>query len=165
MRTDMRQYFYSNKGIKQGPFTLEHLATWPTAKEIVPETLIWFQGVSDWTPASKLLEFHSMRGIPVPEIEHAPPDPQKGLMHRLLDGLRALFGGLHANLDNSYSAEMASATEDLGVTIPTQVLDEESSEHHMPPPIPKHVKNEQKLIKINTLSVFLKTQVVLSNGN
>ena len=82
MRTDMRQYFYSNKGIKQGPFTLEHLATWPTAKEIVPETLIWFQGVSDWTPASKLLEFHSMLGIAAPETGLTPPDQQDTPMEK-----------------------------------------------------------------------------------
>jgi uncharacterized membrane protein YhaH (DUF805 family) len=139
MRTDMRQYFYSNKGIKQGPFTLEELAAWPTAKEIVPETLIWFQGVSDWTPASKLLEFHSMLGIPVPEIEHAPPDPQKGFMGKL-------FGGGQANSDNSYSKELASDTEDFGTTIPIQVLDEESSENHLPPPIPESAKEPSKAV-------------------
>ena len=139
MRTDMRQYFYSNKGVKQGPFTLEQLAAWPTAKEILPETLIWFQGVTDWTPASHLLEFHSMLGISAPEIEHTPPDPQKGFMDKL-------FGGGQANSDNSYSKELASATEDLGKKIPRQVLDEESSEDHMPPPIPKSAKESSKSV-------------------
>ena len=137
MRTDMRQYFYSNKGVKQGPFTLEQLAAWPTAKEILPETLIWFQGVTDWTPASHLLEFHSMLGISAPEIEHTPPDPQKGFMNKL-------FGGGQANSDKSYSTELASATEDLGKKIPRQVLDEESSEDHMPPPIPESAKEPSK---------------------
>ena len=139
MRTDMRQYFYSNKGVKQGPFTLEQLAAWPTAKEILPETLIWFQGVTDWTPASHLLEFHSMLGISAPEIEHTPPDPQKGFIDKL-------FGGGQANSDNSYSTELASATEDLGKKIPRQVLDEESSEDHMPPPIPKSAKESSKSV-------------------
>jgi uncharacterized membrane protein YhaH (DUF805 family) len=133
----MRQYFYSNKGIKQGPSTLEQLAAWPTAKEIVPETLIWFQGISDWTSASKLLEFHSMLGIPVPEIEHTPPDPQKGFMGKL-------FVGGQANSDNSYSKELASDTEDFGTTISTQALDKESSEDHMPPPIPESAKESPK---------------------
>ena len=135
----MRQYFYSNKGVKQGPFTLEQLAAWPTAKEILPETLIWFQGVTDWTPASHLLEFHSMLGISAPEIEHTPADPQKGFIDKL-------FSGGQANSDNSYSTELASATEDLGKKIPRQVLDEESSEDHMPPPIPESAKESSKSV-------------------
>ena len=133
----MRQYFYSNKGVKQGPFTLEQLAAWPTAKEILPDTLIWFQGISDWTPASELAEFHSILGMPAPEIETTPPDQQDGLMDRL-------FGKRQVNTDNSYSKELASSTEDLGATIATQVLDEESSEHHVPPPIPESAKEPSK---------------------
>jgi len=84
--------------------TLEQLTEWPTSREIEVGTLIWFQGLSDWTPASELSEFHSILGMPAPEIEHTPPDPQKRFMDKL-------FGGLHANLDNSYSAELASARE------------------------------------------------------
>jgi len=84
--------------------TLEQLTEWPSSREVEVGTLIWFQGISDWTPASELSEFHSILGMPAPEIEHTPPDPQKGFMDKL-------FGGLHANLDNSYSAELASARE------------------------------------------------------
>ena len=138
----MQQYFYLNDGIKQGPFTLEQLAEWPTSKEIEVGTLIWFQGISDWTPASHLLEFHSMLGISALEIEHTPPDPQKGFLDKF-------FGGGQANSDNSYSTELASAAEDLGKKIPRQVLDEESSEHHMPPPIPESAKEPSKPVPKN----------------
>tara|TARA_B110000967_G_C18783647_1_gene509603 strand:+ start:135 stop:983 length:849 start_codon:yes stop_codon:yes gene_type:complete len=135
----MQQYFYLNDGIKQGPFTLEQLAQWPTSREIEVDTLIWFQGISDWTPASELAEFHSILGMPAPEIETTPPDYQKGFMDKL-------FGGGQANSDNSYSKELASAVDDQTETSRTKPLNKENSkkEEFAPPPIPESAKESSK---------------------
>ena len=127
----MQQYFYLNDGIKQGPFTLEQLAQWPTSREIEVDTLIWFQGISDWTPASELAEFHSILGMPAPEIENTPPDQQDGLPGRL-------FGKRQANTDNSYSKELASAVDDQTESSRTETLDKDE---FVPPPIPRDLVN------------------------
>ena len=131
MRAHMQQYFYLNDGIKQGPFTLEQLAQWPTSREIEVDTLIWFQGISDWTPASELAEFHSILGMPAPEIETTPPDQQDGLPGRL-------FVKRQANTDNSYSKELASAVDDQTESSRTEALDKDE---FVPPPIPRDLVN------------------------
>ena len=64
----MKQYFYSNEGVKHGPFTLQKLASFSTSKDIQLDTLIWFDGINDWTPARDLDEFHSILGIPLSSV-------------------------------------------------------------------------------------------------
>ena len=45
------QYYYSNNGTDQvGPFTLEELSR----QGITAQTLIWHEGLSNWTPAGQL---------------------------------------------------------------------------------------------------------------
>jgi uncharacterized membrane protein YhaH (DUF805 family) len=65
----MKKYFYSIDNEKQGPFSIEELSD----KNITDETLIWFEGLEDWTPAKEvekiiaILELHPP-SIPSPEI-------------------------------------------------------------------------------------------------
>ena len=173
MRTDMRQYFYSNKGIKQGPFTLDQLAMWPKAKEILPETLIWFQGISDWTPASKLLEFHSMLGIPASETGHTPPDQQDTPMEKYFYSngdedhgpftLTDLKYGRHAeailndtliwvegSLTRTRAAEVielnkVSVKGSPNISQSNEPVKSEEKVEFIPPPIPKELPEESDI--------------------
>jgi hypothetical protein len=53
----MKKYFYSNGSIKDGPFTLEELKYGPKSKDINDSTLIWFEGLDDWTSVKEIEEF------------------------------------------------------------------------------------------------------------
>ena len=53
----MKKYFYSNGSTKDGPFTLEELKYGPKSKDINDSTLIWFEGLDDWTSVKEIEEF------------------------------------------------------------------------------------------------------------
>ena len=51
------EYFIIDKnGQQAGPFSLDQLAQ----KAITPETLVWAQGMADWTPAWKVEELKTV---------------------------------------------------------------------------------------------------------
>ena len=58
----MKNYFYSNDNQKNGPYTFEELKN----ENIKQETLIWYEGLDDWTKASDLNEM-------IPILELIPP--------------------------------------------------------------------------------------------
>lgn len=58
----MRKYFYANGQEKHGPFSFEELKH----NDIKSDTLIWYEGLTNWEPANKVEE---MREI----IELVPP--------------------------------------------------------------------------------------------
>lgn len=79
-------YFYVKNGVSEGPFSAEELI-----KLITPDTLIWTEGMTEWTPASEVAPISEMFATdteeetkiapPVftpPTLEAAPPaqDPQ-----------------------------------------------------------------------------------------
>lgn len=79
-------YFYVKNGVSEGPFSAEELI-----KLITPDTLIWTEGMTEWTPASEVAPIGEMFATdteeetkiapPVftpPTFEAAPPaqDPQ-----------------------------------------------------------------------------------------
>lgn len=79
-------YFYVKNGVSEGPFSAEELI-----KLITPDTLIWTEGMTEWTPASEVAPISKMFATdteeetkiapPVftpPTFEAAPPaqDPQ-----------------------------------------------------------------------------------------
>lgn len=79
-------YFYVKNGVSEGPFSAEELI-----KLITPDTLIWTEGMTEWTPASEVAPISEMFATdteeetkiapPVftpPTFEAAPPaqDPQ-----------------------------------------------------------------------------------------
>lgn len=51
----MKKYFYTNGKYKEGPFTLDELRL----LNIQPMSLIWYEGLDDWTPAGELAELSS----------------------------------------------------------------------------------------------------------
>jgi hypothetical protein len=49
----VKKYYYAHNTEPIGPFSVEELLTYP----VKPETLIWHEGLKDWTPAKDLPEF------------------------------------------------------------------------------------------------------------
>ena len=64
----MANYFIVENNQQAGPFTLEQLA----AKGIAPETNVWTEGMTNWTPASQVPELGELFA-PKPEPQ---PEPQ-----------------------------------------------------------------------------------------
>jgi hypothetical protein len=62
------EYYIAVNGQQQGPFTVEELA----GKGITPSTLVWAQGMTDWTIASKVEELKPLFVTQVPPIPSAP---------------------------------------------------------------------------------------------
>lgn len=60
----MKKYFYSFGKEKKGPYTFEELKN----EEITPETLIWFEGLDDWTTAKYILELEEILQLSPPPI-------------------------------------------------------------------------------------------------
>ncbi len=52
----MEYFIVDNNGQQAGPFSLDQLAQ----KAITPETLVWAQGMTDWTPAWKVAELRNV---------------------------------------------------------------------------------------------------------
>ncbi len=52
----MEYFIIENNGQQAGPFSLEQLIQ----KAITPETLVWAQGMKDWTPAWKIAELKTV---------------------------------------------------------------------------------------------------------
>jgi hypothetical protein len=60
----MKKYFYSNGQEQVGPLTLEELKQ----QDIQPKTLIWFEGLEEWTPAGELVEMRHILELKPPPI-------------------------------------------------------------------------------------------------
>jgi hypothetical protein len=70
----MNQYYYIINGEQKGPFDLETLQS----KNLSPSTLVWREGLSDWTKASELIELSDlMKVIPPPIPNSGRPGPPK----------------------------------------------------------------------------------------
>ena len=72
----MANYYIVENNQQAGPFTLEQLA----AKGIAPETNVWTEGMTNWTPASQVPELGELFAPkPEPQPEPQPqyqPEPQ-----------------------------------------------------------------------------------------
>ena len=65
----MATYYIVENNQQAGPFTLDQLA----AKGITPETNVWTDGMSNWTPASQVSELQSLFA---PQPQYAPQPQQ-----------------------------------------------------------------------------------------
>ena len=118
----MTKYFISNHGTKNGPFTLQELRAWPLSKEISNDTLIWFDGIDGWIPASELGFMHAILGIKPPPIpankiftgENIHADPVK---------LRGEFTG-----DNSERESLDKARKDQTPSSSETILAEKTND-------------------------------------
>lgn len=55
-------YFYVKNGVSEGPFSAEELI-----KLITPDTLIWTEGMTEWTPASEVAPISEMFATDIEE--------------------------------------------------------------------------------------------------
>jgi len=60
----MKKYFYSNDNQKNGPYSFEELKN----ENIKKETLIWFEGLDDWTKAEYVSEIKEVLELSPPQI-------------------------------------------------------------------------------------------------
>lgn len=60
----MKKYFYSNGQDKEGPVSIEELKQ----IDINADTLIWFEGIQDWTPAIEIEEIRLILELNPPKI-------------------------------------------------------------------------------------------------
>ncbi len=76
----MKKYHYSENGQQYGAITLEELKT----KNIKPDTLIWYEGISEWTAANNIAELQDMFSEtsvppPLPNLSAMPPPLQNNV--------------------------------------------------------------------------------------
>ena len=60
----MKKYFYSLKDEKHGPFSLEEMRS----QNITKDTLIWYEGLGDWTAAGDIQIFLEILEVSPPPI-------------------------------------------------------------------------------------------------
>ena len=60
----MKKYFYTNDDEKHGPFTFDELKN----EEINSSTLIWFEGLDNWTNAKYILELKEILELSPPPL-------------------------------------------------------------------------------------------------
>lgn len=76
-KTIMKKYFHSDGREKEGPLTFEELKQ----EGINDETLIWFNGLEDWTQAKNLDEMKSILELLPPPIEISKKNLSDDLLH------------------------------------------------------------------------------------
>lgn len=77
----MKKYFYSIDNEKHGPFSIEELSD----KNITDETLIWFEGLEDWTPAKEVEEVIAILELQPPSI----PSPETTNLNTTIDSVKS----------------------------------------------------------------------------
>ena len=65
----MKKYFYLKNEKKIGPLSLEELSD----ADVNKDTLVWFQGLEDWTPMHQVKELKSILNSKPPPIPIGPP--------------------------------------------------------------------------------------------
>ncbi|MBK7805035.1 MAG: DUF4339 domain-containing protein [Saprospiraceae bacterium] len=60
----MKKYFYSDGKEKYGPLSLDELKQ----EGISKQTLVWFEGLDDWTPVGELDEMKPILELQPPPI-------------------------------------------------------------------------------------------------
>ena len=69
----MKKYYIHN-GVEQlGPFDLEELKT----KSINNDTPIWYEGIENWTSASKIVELKELFETKIPPPYNPSPSPPR----------------------------------------------------------------------------------------
>lgn len=67
----MKKYFYSDGNEKNGPLSLDELQQ----EGISNGTLIWFEGLDDWTPAGDLDDMKHILELNPPPVENLKEKP------------------------------------------------------------------------------------------
>lgn len=73
----MKKYFYAKGEEQFGPFTKDELKD----KKIERQTLIWFEGLNDWTKAIEVSELKSLFESMPPPLNSSTPPPLQNSQH------------------------------------------------------------------------------------
>ena len=77
----MKKYFYSDGKQKHGPLSFEELIN----EDISKQTLIWFDGLDDWTLAGELDEMKAILEVQPPPILKAEKNKSKTILMKYQD--------------------------------------------------------------------------------
>ena len=66
----MKQYYISNSGKEEGPFSLKELEN----QKITNDTLVWYDGLEEWKAASELEDLNDLLK-PKPKAEEPKTKP------------------------------------------------------------------------------------------
>lgn len=90
------QWYYADaNGGQQGPFSTEQLQGMVAAGQLYPNTLLWAEGLADWTEAGQIEGLFPVSAAPVPvENPYEPPatTPQQSNLYPLPPVKRTSFG-------------------------------------------------------------------------
>ncbi len=70
----MKEFFYLKGGEQHGPFSIEEMKN----QRLVPETLIWTEGMNDWKPMQEVYTL-----FPELKPKAVPPPPPQELKHQI----------------------------------------------------------------------------------
>ena len=73
----MRDWYFIRSGEKVGPINTQQLIALARAKKLLGDDLVWYEGLSDWTPASKIKGLLPSEPPPIPPVleprdQHSP---------------------------------------------------------------------------------------------
>ena len=77
------QWYYANEGQQLGPVSIADLKKLVAISQVLPETLIWREGMSAWLPANGLPELFATDPVDSPEM---PPFDQPSVLQQHLQG-------------------------------------------------------------------------------
>lgn len=76
---DTTQWYAEQDGARVGPMPRDQLATMVTSGQVTPSTLVWREGMSQWTQASAVPELGDLlKSVPPPLPPKAGPPPLPG---------------------------------------------------------------------------------------
>jgi len=68
----MKKYFHSNRIEKYGPFSFDELKE----EKIEKQTLIWYEGLEDWTPAERIKDLEDILKLIPPPLPNETPSQE-----------------------------------------------------------------------------------------
>lgn len=118
------QWYYSEGGQRRGPVPADQLKNLTVSGTVKPDTLVWKQGMAQWTPAGQVAELQQQEPPPLPgELPPIPgspivqeaPQPSKALTeHVFRNGVCARCG-----CSETYIAGMAKHRCEGGIENPS----------------------------------------------
>jgi hypothetical protein len=65
--TDEKIFFIEEDGQRKGPFSIDEIEPMIQAEQIIPQTKVWKNGMSDWRRADSVPEIRNMfKSLPPP---------------------------------------------------------------------------------------------------
>ena len=139
----MKQYYIEKNGQQSKPLTVEELQS----KNISKQTLVWYEGLENWTSAENIPELEGLfKALPPPLMKTLPPVIKYGIsenieeekstflsnpVHKIIVGALAIvvFTALIYSFSNKQQAEVINQTQEHALVIEQQqkMLEEQNA--------------------------------------